>query len=62
MALAIHGPAAALPTGEQACAYIAERLAAYKVPAQVYRLDEPLPRNATGKILKADLKARLCAG
>ncbi|MNO46349.1 Long-chain-fatty-acid--CoA ligase FadD13 [compost metagenome] len=62
VALAIHGPAAALPTGEQACAYIAERLAAYKVPAQVYRLDEPLPRNATGKILKADLKARLCAG
>ena len=34
-----------------------ENLANYKVPKQVVFLDE-LPRNATGKVLKKDLKAR----
>ncbi|MNM43900.1 Long-chain-fatty-acid--CoA ligase FadD13 [compost metagenome] len=59
VALAIHGAAASLPADEQVRTFIAERLAAYKVPAQVYRVDQPLPRNATGKVLKAELKARL---
>ncbi|MNJ62402.1 acyl-CoA synthetase [compost metagenome] len=59
VALAIHGAAASLPADEQVRTFIAERLAAYKVPTQVYRVDQPLPRNATGKVLKAELKARL---
>ncbi|MDZ3992018.1 class I adenylate-forming enzyme family protein [Pseudomonas sp. Teo4] len=62
VALAIHGSAAELPSVEQVKGYIAARLAAYKVPAQVYRVPQPLPRNATGKVLKAELKASLCAG
>ncbi|MBA1204988.1 acyl--CoA ligase [Pseudomonas capeferrum] len=62
VALAIHGDPTALPGDEQVCAFIGERLAAYKVPARVYRVSEPLPRNATGKVLKADLKARLYVG
>ncbi|MFD0429404.1 hypothetical protein ACFQ60_22235 [Streptomyces zhihengii] len=31
-------------------------LAAFKVPAHVVLRDEPLPRNATGKILKRELR------
>ncbi|OEJ39496.1 acyl-CoA synthetase [Streptomyces agglomeratus] len=38
-------------------AHVGERLAAFKVPAQVCVRDEPLPRNATGKILKRELRA-----
>ncbi|MEG0858704.1 MAG: class I adenylate-forming enzyme family protein [Pseudomonas sp.] len=37
-------------------AYIGERLAAYKVPTQVYLHGEPLPRNATGKVIKSALQ------
>ncbi len=36
-----------------------ERLAAYKVPARVRFSDQPLPRNATNKVLKRELKERL---
>ena len=57
--LAVHGQASTLPQEAQVCAFIAERLAAYKVPAQVYRVLEPLPRNATGKVLKAQLQEKL---
>lgn len=39
-------------------AWCRERLAGYKVPAQIICLAE-LPRNPTGKILRRDLKARL---
>ncbi|MCU1758636.1 acyl--CoA ligase [Pseudomonas sp. 14P_8.1_Bac3] len=59
--LAVHGQASRLPQEAQICAFIAERLAAYKVPAQVYRVLEPLPRNATGKVLKAQLQEKLGA-
>ena len=59
--LAVHGMASTLPQEAQICAFIAERLAAYKVPAQVYRVLEPLPRNATGKVLKAQLQEKLGA-
>ena len=37
-------------------AFVAERLAAYKVPVAVRFWPETLPRNANGKILKAELK------
>jgi len=35
------------------------RLAAYKVPTRVFIGEEPLPRNATNKVLKRELKAAL---
>jgi len=39
--------------------HVADRLAAFKVPAHVTFTTEPLPRNAAGKILKRDLRDRL---
>jgi acyl-CoA synthetase (AMP-forming)/AMP-acid ligase II len=41
-------------------AHAAERLADYKVPRRI-EFVEDLPRNATGKVLKADLRARIAA-
>ena len=38
-------------------AFVAARLAAFKVPVEVRFWDGPLPRNANGKILKSELKA-----
>ena len=43
-------------TAEAVRAFCAERLADYKVPDFVTFLDEPLPRNANGKILKTTLR------
>jgi long-chain acyl-CoA synthetase len=37
-------------------AFVASRLAAFKVPVEVRFWDGPLPRNANGKILKSELK------
>jgi O-succinylbenzoic acid--CoA ligase len=37
-------------------AYCAERLADYKVPESFTLLDEPLPRNANGKLLKREMR------
>lgn len=37
--------------------FAAERLAAYKLPAQTHLVDTPMPRNATGKILKKNILA-----
>ena len=47
------------PTHEQVCAFIGQRLAAYKVPAEVHLRRDPLPRNASGKVIKAQLKESL---
>jgi acyl-CoA synthetase (AMP-forming)/AMP-acid ligase II len=40
-------------------AFCAERLSDYKVPEGYTFLDQPLPRNANGKILKNDLRATI---
>ncbi len=42
-------------------AFCAARLADYKVPESFTLLDEPLPRNANGKLLKRTLRERLPA-
>lgn len=39
-------------------AHVANQLAAFKVPVEIQFQTEPLPRNANGKILKPELKAR----
>ncbi|MDH3752346.1 MAG: hypothetical protein OEU32_00635 [Acidimicrobiia bacterium] len=39
--------------------YIKERLAKFKVPAEIWFLDDALPRNANGKFLKRELRNRL---
>ncbi|MEM0985870.1 MAG: class I adenylate-forming enzyme family protein [Pseudomonadota bacterium] len=38
--------------------HVAGQLAAFKVPVEIQFQTEPLPRNANGKILKPDLRAR----
>jgi long-chain acyl-CoA synthetase len=37
-------------------AFVAARLAAFKVPVKIVFWTETLPRNANGKIMKSDLK------
>ena len=39
-------------------AHVAARLAAFKVPAHVWLTDDELPRNASGKVLKRELRER----
>jgi long-chain acyl-CoA synthetase len=46
-------------TQEELQGYLADKLAKYKVPAKVWFLDEPLPRNASGKFLKRELRKQL---
>lgn len=42
--------------------HCATRLATFKVPARIWILDEPIPCNASGKLLKRDLARALLAG
>jgi len=42
-------------------AFAAQKLARFKVPAYVFFRDEPLPRTATGKVLKRDLREQVTA-
>jgi long-chain acyl-CoA synthetase len=44
-------------TEDELKAFVAARLAAFKVPVKIIFRREPLPRNANGKILKTELKA-----
>jgi len=39
--------------------HLAARIARHKIPARMWFLDEPLPRNANGKFVKRELKVRL---
>ncbi|UVE17467.1 acyl--CoA ligase [Pseudomonas sp. LS44] len=61
LVLIVRSEADPAPSSEQICAFIGQRLAAYKVPAQVCVQREHLPRNASGKVLKAELKAALAS-
>lgn len=49
-------------SAEELIAYCRERLADYKVPESVTLRNEPLPRNANGKLLKRELRDQLLAG
>ena len=42
-------------------AHVANLLASFKVPVEIQFQDDPLPRNANGKILKPELRARFTA-
>lgn len=46
-------------TADELRAFVAERLASFKVPETIDVRTEPLPRNAAGKFLKRDLRAEL---
>ncbi|MEU9862845.1 class I adenylate-forming enzyme family protein [Streptomyces sp. NPDC047971] len=49
-------------TVDELRAHVGARLAAFKVPAHVVVRDAELPRNATGKILKRELREELTRG
>jgi long-chain acyl-CoA synthetase len=44
-------------TEDELKAHVAAHLAKFKIPARVLTRDEPLPRNANGKIMKRELRA-----
>jgi len=46
-------------TSEELVAYLRERIASFKVPSVIEIVSEPLPRNASGKILKRSLRDSL---
>jgi long-chain acyl-CoA synthetase len=53
--------AGAQVTEEDLRAWVAARLAAFKVPVKILFLSDTLPRNPAGKILKSELKPLLLA-
>ena len=42
--------------------FLSTTLAAYKIPSQMWFLDEAIPRNANGKLVKRELRAKLLQG
>jgi long-chain acyl-CoA synthetase len=46
-------------TDQQLREFLTGKIAAYKIPAHIWFLTDPLPRNASGKFLKKDLKKQL---
>jgi long-chain acyl-CoA synthetase len=46
-------------TDDELRSYLAQKLAKYKVPSNVWFLGLPLPRNASGKFLKRELRKQL---
>lgn len=56
-AAVVHLAPGASATEEELKAWVRERLAVFKTPVRIAFLPQPLPRNANGKILKAELKA-----
>ena len=61
VAVVVHLHRGEALTEEELVKFARDRLAGYKVPARVFFSDNPLPRNATNKILKRELKAGLLA-
>jgi long-chain acyl-CoA synthetase len=54
---AVHLKPGTTASEEELRHFVSQKLAAFKVPVKVVFLDETLPRNANGKIMKRDLKA-----
>ena len=55
-AAVVHLAPGATASEAELQAWVRERLAEFKVPVAIRFVDETLPRNANGKILKKDLK------
>ena len=56
VAAAVYPRPGVTVTAEELQRHVGERLAAFKVPSRVLVLDRQLPRNASGKILKRQLR------
>jgi acyl-CoA synthetase (AMP-forming)/AMP-acid ligase II len=61
VAVVVHLHPGATADEDSLVEFARSRLAAYKVPTKVFISDQPLPRNATNKILKRELKEGLLA-
>lgn len=61
VAAVVQLAAGATPTAAELQQHVAARLARFRVPEHVFFRDEPLPRTATGKVLKRDLRQELVA-
>ena len=57
-AVMVNIPGGEKPSDEDLTGYVKSRLASYKAPAQYEWVDEPLPRNHLGKLLKNDIRDR----
>ena len=57
IAVIVPTDSAAPPTLDELTAWLRDRLASYKKPTGVIVIDE-LPRNASGKVLKHELRAK----
>jgi long-chain acyl-CoA synthetase len=57
-AVLVLRPGASL-TEEELRTYLSSTLAKHKIPSKVWFRDEPIPRNATGKFLKRELRKEL---
>jgi long-chain acyl-CoA synthetase len=55
-AAAVHLKDGATATEDELRHFVAQKLAAFKVPVKIVFLSETLPRNPNGKIMKKDLK------
>jgi len=56
VAAVVHTAPGVAVTEDELREHVRARLAAFKVPTRIWFLDEPLPRNPAGKILKRDLR------
>lgn len=61
VAAVVHTAPEVTATADELRAHVADRLAAFKVPARIWFSDDPLPRNPAGKILKRELRDRVVA-
>ncbi|MFG3497975.1 class I adenylate-forming enzyme family protein [Streptomyces sp. NPDC047928] len=61
VAAVVRPRAGAAVTPEALRAHVGRSLAAFKVPAHLVVRDAPLPRNATGKVLKRELRGTVAA-
>jgi long-chain acyl-CoA synthetase len=59
VALAVYSRPDAAVTPEDLRAHLASIMARHKIPRYIWVLTEPLPRNASGKFLRRELKERL---
>src|SRR5579875_749499 len=62
VAVAVYPKPGMSVTAEELQRHVASRLAAFKVPSKVVVLEDALPRNAAGKILKRQLRDELADG
>jgi acyl-coenzyme A synthetase/AMP-(fatty) acid ligase len=58
VAFVVPSDAHPVPDTADIQAYVAEHLAKFKVPEEIYLVEE-LPRTSTGKIIKAKLRTQL---